>query len=57
MSLTENPFLVPDAATQTLWRAAETGNVDELVSVLPRVRDINATNEHGVTALMRAAQH
>jgi len=47
----------PDAATQAFWRAAETGDVNELVSVLPRVKDINARNEHGVTALMRAAQH
>ena len=57
MSLTENTVSTPDAATNALWRAAETGNVDELVSVLPRVKDINARNEHGVTALMRAAQH
>jgi hypothetical protein len=57
MSFSENTATTPDAATQALWRAAETGNVDDLVSVLPRVRDINARNEHGVTALMRAAQH
>jgi uncharacterized protein len=57
MSLTENTVSTPDAATQAFWRAAETGDVDELVSVLPRVKDINARNGHGVTALMRAAQH
>jgi hypothetical protein len=57
MSFTENTLSTPDAATQAFWRAAETGDVNELVSVLPRVRDINARNEHGVTALMRAAQH
>src|SRR5215813_65242 len=45
-----------DAATLALWRAAETGDVVELESLLSRV-DINACNEHGVTALMRAAQN
>lgn len=45
-----------DAATLELWRIAETGDVDALAAVLQRVADINARNEHGVTALMRAAQ-
>lgn len=49
--------LTPDAATLDLWRVAENGELDELASVLARVRDINARNEHGVTALMRAAQY
>lgn len=57
MSLTENRISTPDDATLALWSAAETGNVEQLLAVLPRVRDINARNEHGVTALMRAAQH
>ena len=57
MSLTENRISTPDDATLALWSAAETGNVDQLLAVLPRVRNINARNEHGVTALMRAAQH
>ena len=57
MAFTENTVSTPDPATSALWRAAETGDVDELVAVLPRVKDINARNEHGVTALMRAAQH
>src|SRR5829696_5792286 len=57
MAFNENTVSTPDAATRALWRAAETGDVDELVSVLPRVKDINARNEHGVTALMRAAQN
>jgi hypothetical protein len=46
-----------DAATLELWRVAESGDVDELVALLPRVGNINARNEHGTTALMRAAQH
>jgi len=47
----------PDAATLDLWRVAEDGNVEELARLLRRVPDINARNEHGVTALMRAAQN
>ena len=43
--------------TLALWRAAEDGDLDELASALSRAPDINARNEHGVTALMRAAQH
>ena len=45
----------PDAATLELWRVADTGDLEELRRVLPRVTDINAHNRHGVTALMRAA--
>jgi len=48
---------LPDAATLDLWRVAEEGDVGGLALVLARVRDINARNEHGVTALMRAAQY
>src|SRR6476659_743149 len=47
----------PDAAILELWRVAETGDLEELRRVLPRVTDINARNKHGVTALMRAACH
>ncbi|HKS11314.1 MAG TPA: ankyrin repeat domain-containing protein [Pyrinomonadaceae bacterium] len=57
MSAIKKIDYLPDAATLDLWRIAENGDVDELASVLPRVRDINARNEHGVTALMRAAQY
>ena len=46
-----------DAATQDLWRVAESGDVAELARILPRVQDINANNQHGMTALMRAAYH
>lgn len=45
-----------DPATFALWHAAETGELAALESLLPRV-DVNACNEHGVTALMRAAQN
>src|SRR6185437_8477111 len=38
-----------------LWRVAESGDVDELLRVLPGVDDINARNRYGMTALMKAA--
>ena len=38
-----------------LLRVAESGDVDELLRLLPRVDDINARNRHGMTALMKAA--
>src|ERR1051325_9360245 len=38
-----------------LLRVAESGDVDELLRLLPRVDDINARNRHGTTALMKAA--
>ncbi|HXQ73527.1 MAG TPA: ankyrin repeat domain-containing protein [Pyrinomonadaceae bacterium] len=57
MSAVKKTDYLPDAATLDLWRVAENGYVNELAPVLARVRDINARNEHGVTALMRAAQY
>jgi hypothetical protein len=57
MSAVKKTDYLPEAATLDLWRVAENGDVNELAPVLPRVRDINARNEHGVTALMRAAQY
>src|SRR6476660_1468742 len=57
MASAEKRLAAPDAATLALWRVAEHGDVDELSDVLRRVPDINACNEHGVTAVMRAAQH
>lgn len=43
------------AITAELLRVAESGEVDELERLLPRVVDINARNRHGMTALMKAA--
>lgn len=57
MGFTVNTQNTPDAATLDFWRAAESGAISEVEASLPRVADINARNEHGVTALMRAAQH
>lgn len=57
MASAQKKLATVDIATLALWRVAETGDVEELKTLLPRVTDINARNEHGVTALMRAAQH
>src|SRR5690349_19278435 len=57
MAFAEKKLVLPDTATLALWRVSENGNVEELVELLSRVPDINARNEHGVTALMRAAQN
>ena len=52
-----NRFVIaPNAATRELWRVAESGEIDELDDLLPRA-SINGRNEHGMTALMRAAYH
>jgi hypothetical protein len=56
MAVPRKLVAVPNAATRELWRIAESGAVDELEDVLPQA-DINARNEHGMTALMRAAYH
>ncbi len=56
MAVPRKLVMVPNAATRELWRIAETGEIDELEAVLSRA-DINARNEHGMTALMRAAYH
>ena len=57
MALAQKRIGIVDAATLALWRVAETGDIDELAALLPRVTNINARNQHGVTALMRAAQN
>ncbi|HKG48464.1 MAG TPA: ankyrin repeat domain-containing protein [Pyrinomonadaceae bacterium] len=44
-----------NTAHAELWRVAESGDVDELQRLLPRINDINARNRHGMTALMKAA--
>ena len=42
--------------TDDLSRAVESGDVEEVAYLLPRVVDINARNRHGTTVLMKAAR-
>jgi hypothetical protein len=46
-----------DTATRELWRMAESGDTDALPALLSRGVDVDARNEHGMTALMRAAHN
>ncbi len=48
--------MAPSEATRDLWRFVDSGEIDKFEAVLPRA-DINTRNEHGMTALMRAARH
>ena len=54
MAANVKQFNRPDVSAE-LFRVAESGDVDELLRLLPRVGDINARNRHGMTALMKAA--
>lgn len=54
MSASVRQFNRPDV-TAELLRVAESGDVNELLRLLPRVADINARNRYGMTALMKAA--
>lgn len=56
MAATAKQFVF-DAATRELWRVAECGDTDALPGILSRGVNINARNEHGMTALMRAAHN
>lgn len=56
MAVPKKLIAMPNAATRELWRIAESGALDELEDVLPQA-NINGRNEHGMTALMRAARH
>lgn len=57
MSAALKQRFIREAATQDLWRVAETDDVEELKRVMTRVADVNVRNKHGMTALMRAAYH
>src|ERR1051325_2353631 len=45
-----------DAVTRELWRVAESADTSELAAIMSHGVDVNARNEHGMTALMRAAR-
>ena len=56
MSAKVKQRIIFDAAARELWLAAENGDVDEIATILSRGMDVNARNEYGTTALMRAAR-
>lgn len=56
MSATARKLVLVDTATRELWRVAESGDVNDAAAILSRGVDVNARNEHGMTALMRAAR-
>jgi len=45
-----------EAQVKQLWSVAESGDVNEVTAILSHGVDVNARNEHGMTALMRAAR-
>lgn len=55
MSAHARKLVIVDTATRELWRAAESGDVNEVAAIVSRGVNVNARNEHGMTALMRAA--
>ncbi len=56
MSATARKLVLVDTATRELWRVAENGDLNDAAAILSRGVDVNARNEHGMTALMRAAR-
>src|SRR6185369_14910334 len=48
-------LITPDALAAELWQVAESGEVAELLRLLPRIGDVNVRNRFGMTALMKAA--
>ena len=56
MAATAKKFVF-DTTTRELWRVAEDGDTDALAGILSRGVDVDARNEHGMTALMRAAHN
>ena len=55
MSATWKQRVTSNGATEELWCVADAGEVEKLERILERGVDVNACNEHGMTALMRAA--
>lgn len=57
MSATAKQRSEVNARARELWQVAESGDAGELDHVLARGANINARNQHGMTALMKAAAH
>ena len=57
MSAQVKQRIIFDATTMELWSVAEHGDLEALAEIWSRGVDVNAGNEHGMTALMRAAYH
>lgn len=57
MSVSEEREITLRPATEDLWCVAETDDTDALAGIRTIGVEINACNEHGMTALMRAACH
>ena len=55
MPATVKQLITPDAAAAELWQVAESGDVAELLLLLPRIGNVNVRNRHGTTALMKAS--
>lgn len=57
MSAPGKAQIKPDSPTRGLWQIAKTGDLQQLLQLLVRGADVNASNESGVTPLMVAAFH
>jgi Ankyrin repeats (3 copies) len=57
MSAPLRKLVMVDTATRELWSVSESGDVNEVAAILSRGVNVNARNEHGMTALMRAARN
>jgi ankyrin repeat protein len=55
MSAAANLKVASEATAHDLWRVAETGCPAELETILLRGVDVDATDDKGITALIRAA--
>jgi hypothetical protein len=55
MPATVKQLTTPDTVAAELWQVAESGEVAELLPLLPRIGNLNVRNRYGMTALMKAA--
>ena len=57
MSMAAAKKFIFNAVTRELWSVAESGDTDALAGILSRGANVNVRNQHGMTALMRAARN